>query len=68
MNKLYLVLNCEEEKFVIDICTNYNTANMLAQQYMKNFIENKHTDNASEIIQIEEVDINGSDIIWTYDD
>ena len=57
---MYLVINDSEEPFVIDICSNLETAEELKEMYDKNFLER---DEYSPIIVVK---INKSaDILWT---
>lgn len=60
MKYMYLVINNEEDPFVIDICTNLETAEELKEMYDNNFLE---TYEDSPII-IEKIS-NVGDVLWT---
>lgn len=67
---IYLVLNIDdiEEPYVIDICSNKETADNLREIYVQNFINNDGMPKgyAESIIKIEEVDIStDNNVFWT---
>ncbi len=67
---IYLVLNADniEEPYVIDICSNKETATNLKDIYIQNFINNDGIPKnyAESLIKIEEVDINtDNNVFWT---
>lgn len=67
---IYLVLNVEENEdpFVLDICSDKETANMLRGVYIRNFIKNNLSsiEEAKNIIIVKEVDTNtGNNVFWT---
>lgn len=65
MNKLYLVLNVENESFVVNICSTSDKAMELAIKYRNNFVENDYDEeDAYNIIQVVEVDITDNPVIW----
>lgn len=40
MNKIYLVINTQEDNYIINICTSVKVAETLAEVYKNNFIKN----------------------------
>lgn len=55
---MYLVINDSEEPFVIDICSNLETAEELKEMYDKNFLER---DSPIIVVKINK----SADILWT---
>lgn len=66
MNELYLVINTQThgEKWVLDICTSYEIAEMLSNRYKTNFKEALGEE--CDFIEIEAVSTDGK-ILWSYD-
>lgn len=56
--KLYLVINVEDERdhFIINITTDFESANRLANRYKANFGKAHLTSEGEEIIVVEEID------------
>lgn len=67
-NKIYLVLNVADphERWVLDICTTREKAEQLKEQYCNNFRENQYYYECN-IIEVEEVSITDSEVIWSYE-
>lgn len=65
---IYLVLNVEnpQERWVLDICTTREKAEQLKDKYCNNFRENQHYYECN-IIEVEEVPITDSEVIWSYE-
>ncbi len=57
---MYLVINYEEDPFIINICSNRDTAEELKEIYDNNF----HMDDMDSFIRIEKIEGSG-DILWT---
>lgn len=63
---IYLVENIKDDVTVLDICTSYNTAKELKDQYIDNFRD--WDIDAADYIIIEEVVLNmDNPVIWSYD-
>lgn len=71
MDKIYLVLNtntndgrAEKERWCLDICKDYETAEKLQQKYINNFLEYQEK---CDFIEIEEVELSDKNIFWDYE-
>lgn len=71
MNEIYLVINEENlyERWILDICTDFEYAQDLCNQYIENFVENgQYTrEDAANIIIVEPVTLTEKKRIWSYD-
>lgn len=63
--KLYLILNTKLDNFVLDICKTKETAEKLAENYRKNFINEIELsiEEANDLIIVKEID-DSKDILW----